>query len=440
MNSDTSSTRFHLIYSVMLLVVIPGILILNTLWWVRQSKAGNDEILRDEASLLTTVFASQVVNDLENPQKVNATIKSITGQQPQITELTVFKLQGEYLLPIASTRSERMENRLSDLSTIPAWKDRHATYSVAGEYQGSELQRIGSMQYPLLDNEEPIGLINATFSFATQDQRAEATFHRSIAILFAAIVFVVLLLANYFRMIESTVLLQRLKEVDRMKDDFISMASHELRTPLTAIKGFASMLLEGSGGQLTEKGRHYVDVIMSSSSGLESLVGDMLDVSRIEQGRMTFAMERVDLVPLVQAVMDQLTIPASSKGLALEHRAPEVPVWVQADASRLRQILFNLIGNSVKYTEQGSVTVTYEEQGSRVGLKIADTGIGMSEEDRKKLFAKFYRIKNEQTEKITGTGLGLWITKQLVEKMGGQIEVESEVGKGSTFTVTIRKG
>lgn len=427
-------TRFHLLYSIALLIVIPGILILNTLWWVKESRRNADLELENKAVLLATTFASEVVNNLSQPEKIRATINAISTQQPQVKELTVYKLEGEYLIPVASSNQSRLKTRLSELSTIPAWRSKQATFTFEGEYQESSLQRAGSVYYPLLDSEaNPLGMITVKLSYALNDQQTQAIFNRSVIILFAAVTFIVLLLANHFRMIESTVLLQKLREIDKMKDDFISMASHELRTPLTAIKGFASMLLEGSGGSLNEKGKHYMEVVINSADGLAALVGDMLDVSRIEQGRMTFAMETVNFTEITQAITDQLQIPAANKGLVLNFQAPPNPMFIKADPAKIRQVLFNLVGNAVKYTEKGSVVVYYQISNRECRLVIQDTGIGMSEEDRKNLFGKFYRIHNDKTKKITGTGLGLWITKQLVEKMGGRIEVQSQVGVGSRF-------
>lgn len=420
--------------------MIPGILVLNTFWWASKSQLESDNTLRNYTILNTTSFAAGILNNMNQTSKVQAMVDSLIAEDSSIQELTVYKYDGMYLNPLASNLPEQLKYRLSDLDSIPAWQSKSTTFSFAGTAKDGKEVRTGNVTFPILDsNQNSLGLIVSVYTFADSDARQVNTFNLSIIILFAAVTIIVLLLVNYLRLIESSVSLDKLREVDKMKDDFISMASHELRTPLTAIKGFASMLLEGRGASFDESGRHYLEVIMGSTTGLEGLVNEMLDVSRIEQGRLEFRFEPIPVSHAVQQVVDQLQFPANEKGLSLVHQPLDPDLNLNLDASRFRQILFNIIGNAVKYTEAGSVTVSYTQTAKLLTIQVQDTGIGMSEEDAKKLFSKFYRIKTEKTKEITGTGLGLWITKQLIEKMHGHIQLTSKVGEGSVFLISFPK-
>jgi signal transduction histidine kinase len=171
---------------------------------------------------------------------------------------------------------------------------------------------------------------------------------------------------------------------------------------------------------------------------LAGLVEDLLDVSRIEQGRMSMDLEELSPEEIVSEVVEQLHFEAEKKGLAFDYRKPAQPLpLIKVDKSRLKQVLINLCSNAIKYTPKGSVTVTTElDEENRVEIKITDTGLGMSAEAREKLFQKFYRVKTDDTRDIPGTGLGLWITKQIVELMSGKIYVDSIEKIGTQASVT----
>ncbi|NLC31156.1 MAG: HAMP domain-containing histidine kinase, partial [Candidatus Moranbacteria bacterium] len=162
---------------------------------------------------------------------------------------------------------------------------------------------------------------------------------------------------------------------------------------------------------------------------------DMLEVSRLEGNRMPMKIESVDVNKVIGESIEEIKSQAVQKGLALSFDPAENISFVLADGNRLKQVLINLIGNSIKYTPQGSVTVSVGLKDKELGITIADTGIGISSEDQANLFGKFYRIQNDKTKSITGTGLGLWITMEIVKRMKGRITVESIEGVGSHFTV-----
>jgi putative tryptophan/tyrosine transport system substrate-binding protein len=232
---------------------------------------------------------------------------------------------------------------------------------------------------------------------------------------------------------------EKLKELDRMKSDFVSHVSHELRTPLTAIKGAVDLILREVTGPLTEKQIHYLTRVRSNTQHLASLINDLLDLSKIESGGIEVKSSRVYLSGLVHEVVEALRPVAAEKAIALEATVREPSILIWADRHKINQVLMNLIGNAIKFTPvQGRVTVsTTRNGGEGVQVSVSDTGPGIPPDEKEKIFAKFYRIAEVNGENPKGTGLGLAIAKALVELHGGKIWVESEPSRGSTFSFTL---
>lgn len=232
---------------------------------------------------------------------------------------------------------------------------------------------------------------------------------------------------------------QRLKELDRMKSDFVSNVSHELRTPLTAIKGSVDNMLDGLTGSLNEKQGRYLTRIKSNADRLTRLINDILDLSRIEAGKIDHKPAVVPLVALAKEVAEGLRPVAAEKLISLEVASSDASVTAWADRDKVIQVLMNLIGNAVKFTPtNGRVSVTIERNGDEwVQTSVADTGPGIPLEEADKIFDKFYQVAQGGKQKARGTGLGLAISKALVEMHGGRIWMESEAGGGSTFSFTL---
>ncbi len=228
-------------------------------------------------------------------------------------------------------------------------------------------------------------------------------------------------------------------EVDRMKSALVSMVSHELRTPLNAILGYAEMLQAAVYGNLEEKQYNAVGRILANSGQLLSLVNNLLDQAQIEAGRLILYLTPFAPRELVGDVISVMSVLAQSKGLELSSEVvADVPPRLVGDRQRLHQILVNLVGNSVKFTEEGGVRVrVYLSDESHWALKVSDTGCGIAPDAQKKVFDPFQRADNSATRKQAGAGLGLSIVKQLVDLMGGDITLTSQVGHGSTFTIVL---
>jgi signal transduction histidine kinase len=228
------------------------------------------------------------------------------------------------------------------------------------------------------------------------------------------------------------------QEANRLKSELISIVSHEMRTPLTSIQGYVHLLLEGASGPLPDEQRKFLTIVYDNSVRLLSLINDLLDLARIEAGRLDLHQGAVDLAAAIQAVADDLRplLRAKSQTIALDLPDDLPAVW--ADHDRAIQILTNLISNAHKYTPDGGhIAVSARADGDHVAVGVRDDGIGLSDAEQAQLFTRFFRASNATVRRTSGTGLGLAITHSLVELHGGQLRVVSAPGQGSTFSFTL---
>jgi PAS domain S-box-containing protein len=225
------------------------------------------------------------------------------------------------------------------------------------------------------------------------------------------------------------------EEANRLKSTFLSMATHELRTPLTIISGYIEMLAESSVSHLSPEEREFLDIAQTGVSTLAALVDDLLDLARMEAGRLELLIRPIDVMEAIERVHRLVAAQAASKGIALEVSvASELPP-VAADLNRLVQVLFNLLGNAIKFTERGSVQTMVRAADDGIEFRIVDTGIGIAPEALPHIFDEFRQADIGTTRKYGGSGLGLAIANRLVDMQGGTIAVQSAVGEGSTFRV-----
>jgi len=229
-------------------------------------------------------------------------------------------------------------------------------------------------------------------------------------------------------------------EIERLKNEFISMVSHELRTPMTSVKGYADLLLSQNEkvGTLNPIQHRFVKIIQSNSDRLTDLVNDILEISRIETGRVKLDMASLDIIELIKEVAVSFEAPMLEKSMTFSLNLPDHLPNIYADKARVTQILVNLIGNARQYTpEEGNVTLYAKAAGDFVQIDVEDSGIGIVEEDVDYIFDRFFRSERTAVQVVDGTGLGLAITKSFVEMFGGQIWVQSELDVGTTFSFTI---
>jgi signal transduction histidine kinase len=213
--------------------------------------------------------------------------------------------------------------------------------------------------------------------------------------------------------------------------------SHELRTPLNAIIGYTEMMADGLYGDVGEKAQGVLERVQSNGRHLLGLINDVLDLSKIEAGQLVLTQEEYSVADMVATVTAATESLARAKALALTTSiAPGLPTGT-GDARRLSQVLLNLVGNAIKFTDQGSVEIRAVQAGDRFELSVVDSGLGIKPADQARIFDEFQQVDDTSTRKKGGTGLGLSISRRIVELHGGRISVESEVGKGSTFKVTV---
>jgi signal transduction histidine kinase len=232
----------------------------------------------------------------------------------------------------------------------------------------------------------------------------------------------------------------RLKELDQLKSEFVSLATHQIRAPLTSIKGYISLIQEGDYGPVSTQVNDALNIIQQSTNNLVTIVGDFLDVSRIEQGRMKYDFKNFNIQELVNQVMTEQKPNVEKMGLKLNYSfEPGQNYSIFADMGKIKQIVGNIIDNSIKYTPQGHVDVALSKPNSgKFLIKIADTGVGINPKVMPKLFQKFSRAENANDVNIMGTGLGLYVAKQMIEAHHGRVWAESEGdGKGSQFYIEL---
>jgi signal transduction histidine kinase len=234
---------------------------------------------------------------------------------------------------------------------------------------------------------------------------------------------------------------ERLREVDRLKSEFLSTMSHELRTPLNSILGYAEVMLMGIDGVLPEKMQEDVEAIYDNGQQLLSLINDILDLTKIEAGQMTLNIQPIELVPLLEVCK------TNNMGLLLKRKVPvdiqitveqDLPV-INVDRVRMSQILNNLVSNAIKFTDEGTIEISarYCQNEERVLIQVKDTGVGIAAENLPKLFSRFQQVDGSSTRRAEGTGLGLAITRHLVELHGGELFAESVLNEGSIFTISL---
>jgi signal transduction histidine kinase len=230
----------------------------------------------------------------------------------------------------------------------------------------------------------------------------------------------------------------KLRELSELKEEFLALTTHDLRSPLTVISGVINFFTSGRLGDLTPEQKNMVSMMERNTQNLIELVNDLLDASKLESGTMRLDLTSIELRSLIEDLSEQMQPMAREKEIALEATLPGDLPPLQADRAKLRRVLVNLLSNALKFTPRGGrITVTAAREAERVRVSVADTGVGIQPDDLARLFDKYEQARSRATRSEKGTGLGLYITRQLVELHGGEISVQSEVGKGSTFSFTI---
>lgn len=417
---------------VALSIVLSFLFIANQ--FITVAKDAQERLINVRVGTLQDTFQPLAEELSSNPERLRAHMKAIALQNPTITRFLIAEKQDSDWVVTLSLDDEEEGGPLVGYGFLLSLAQADPSNSFTRE-EVEEGERFFLATRGVRGEEggvRSVVVVRQTLSEA--DRMIAGHIREGMITLVLILLFLLLLFFRHAHIIDYTVLYKKLKELDTLKDDFISMASHELRTPLTAIRGYTE-LLEEQGEVVSKDGVEFLRRISHSAEELDQLVADMLDVSRIEQGRLSFEMSIVQLSGVAHTTVETLRFKAEEKSLTIREEYEE-EVTALLDEKRFRQILINLIGNSVKYTKEGEIVVRTYKEGARVFLRVSDTGIGLSFDEQKHLFEKFYRSSGEDTQKEVGTGLGLWITKQLVLGMHGAISVESIKGVGTHMIVS----
>ena len=232
--------------------------------------------------------------------------------------------------------------------------------------------------------------------------------------------------------------LEEVGKISKRKSDFISSVSHELRTPLTSIKGYAAILLAGKLGAVPDEIRNRLEKINRHSDELVHMVNDLLDISRIESGKVNMNMESLELKYISDKVADLLSEQLKTKNITFSSNIPTDCEKILADRSQIERVFINLVGNALKFTpENGKISINAHRSGRVIQIDVADTGFGIPEDAQEKIFEEFFRVENAINQEVKGTGLGLTLVKHIVEAHQGRIWVKSKLSEGSTFSFTL---
>jgi signal transduction histidine kinase len=429
-----SRERLEFIYSIAILVTIPVLLVLNTVLLSVSVRKNLDTELRSKSDMANSLIAAAVQPALDNPTELQDMVDRIKVGNEELQEIIIATPtdNGGYMITAASDEG-KVRQSVDDLQFTIAATRQQSVAQLVTDHTGN---RVWSVLKPITQDNHVIAIIGTSVSLKQADALIGNTLLRSLIFVGVTVIVIVLLLLNHFRFVEYAMLFRKLKEVDQLKSDFLSVATHELKAPMTVIKGNIENLIDGLTGTVDDTAKEALHGISAETDRLNSLVNDLLNVSRIEQGRITYDLKAIDARETIERITGQFHDKATAKGLTLTYEKPEQAVSINVDPGRFTEIMTNLIDNAIKYSVKGEIVVSHKTvDAQKTRISVRDTGLGMTAKERERLFSRFYRIQNRQTEGIPGTGLGLWIVKQYVEHMNGTITVDSLEGTGSEFIV-----
>ncbi len=449
---EKNRETLQLAYGIILIILIPLLIAFNTVFIINKYNQSMDVALQRQALIVGRSIYALIKDDLADQKIIQQKIETLSQKNLEFQDLAVLVPENDDFKIIASSQKEDLGEILKFYYYKIAWtqpnNDGLATDSLqlASTAEGEELvkgftseERFWLVAMPMSNAAgEKQALLTMKLSSGIVDELTHYNRNASIILLVVTVLIVILFLAIAVRLWDYALLYKKIKEVDQMKDEFISIASHELRTPVTGIKGYISMVLDGTFGEISDKLKETMLIVKSSSDRLAKLVEDLLNVSRIEQDRLKVETKPQEINKIIKDTVAELKVQSDEKNLKLEYKphTDKLPL-INIDNERFKQVLFNVIGNAIKYTEKGGVEITTEEKEKNkvLEIKIKDTGVGMTAKDQQRLFEKFYRAQNKKTADIVGTGLGLWITKKIVEMMRGSIRVSSIENVGTQVTL-----
>lgn len=431
----------EIIYSIVILIMVPLLMVGNTLLFYSSVRKLYNEDIRRKADLLNSVMAEVLRSDIKanNADLIKQKLGSIKKQQPEMIHLAVYVQKDNTINSLAW--SDDLDEHVSSATSLQVqivFEKKQAVAKFEKIETSHGVTQVWTVTSPLIDQttNKVVAVVGSSMSTADSDELIASILNMPLIFGIVSVVVVMALLFRHLRFVEYARLLARQREINQTMNDFLSVATHELKAPTTIIKGYIANAMDDSSNPLAESTRQQLGVALAQTDRLNALVQDLLNVSRIEQGRVEYHLQMVKIADVLSPIIQSYQLIAKEKNITINYQADR-SLMVYADAGRVQEIFTNLIDNAVKYSTHGTVDIKHQVNGQLVSTIVRDTGIGMSTEQRKRLFQRFYRVQDEQTKNIGGTGLGLWIIKQYVENMNGTIEVDSMAGVGSQFTVNL---
>lgn len=425
----------QLLLTSLLIVFIPLAFIFSGQQFLHVAKMHQENLEQERLGLLQDLFVGTILSAQGNVSHIQNEIDRISGLNSDIVNFFVAEEIKGLLTIIASNQQDQLGTQIEK------------TQQFKLSFTSSDI----SFMYPRIEYGERFWEVYRSVQTPDDKQyyiftktsleHIDALLERNIRIayywLIGILLIVLLLLIRHVKLIDYAYLYRETKRHNEMKDLFTNMIAHELRAPLTAMRGYASLINEdaAASSQTKERARNIED----SAKRLLLIITDLLDVARIQSGKLAMQPARINLPEVSRTVLESLKSIAEEKHIILALDDPRTPIYATLDEKRFFQALTNIVSNAVKYTKAGTITVTFEERHDRIEVRVKDTGMGMSAEHQKHLFAPFFRIENVETKDTIGSGLGMWITKQLIELMHGSIGVESIKGVGTHIVITLPK-
>ena len=421
-------------FAFVLIVILPITFLYTSNQFLEAGRANQEKLQRDRIGILHDAFVSVLSANNFNSETVQYEISKIAELNQDLTKFRVVKQEGQKFVVIAALDTSLIGTNEENISVYQAaavrfdeslifpfysndvrfWQSVRSIYTDAGTY------------FILTEN-----------SFAAVDSYLES--RENSAYMTLLFVYFILLALTYWliKLTNYQALYDEAQNAIKTKDLFTNMIAHELRAPLTAIRGYASMIEDDK--VVSDQIKTHADRIQTSSERLLAIVNDLLDVARIQSGKLSVELEEVNVTQVVLAVTQELAPSALEKNIALTTAGVGADHIAFSDTQRFHQALTNLVSNAIKYTKEGEIEISLEEKSRHIEVRVKDTGMGISAQDQKQLFAPFFRVSSGDVAAITGTGLGMWITRQLIELMGGTIGVESIKNVGTHVVVSLPK-
>jgi len=436
-----------ILFSLALIVLIPLALYFYVLLTVQsfENAAMNEIEAHDftaSDALLAMVERDFPAKDAANPEALQKTIDRIVANDTRLKNIRVIVKDGRDYKAVAAQNRDQVGMSIDVTPSLNgesliaySWVNASEDVSSEIEIAGEKLRRV--IKVFVGEDGEVYALAAADFSINRTLDMIAAGVYQSYLIMGVIMILSLFLIVQHTRLFSYVGLSKDLQQKNTAKDNFIRMATHELRAPVTVLTGYTDLLKEDLAGTVDADQQKYIDRMVLSVKNLSDLMADILEVSHLEQGRTDFEPEIIAPDIVVKEIVDGLAAKAEQKGLKLSFDAKGFSHKIRVNPVCFKRIVTNLVENSIKYTPAGKVAVTVAAQTAkkRCAITIQDTGFGISAEGQAHLFEQFYRVKTQENAEIPGTGLGLWMSREMARKMGGDIMLESIEKMGSKFFI-----